>query len=863
MSSAAGDVRPYSVFVSYARRDDVGGWVTELVAALRREFETSDGQELRVFFDRSDITTPEEWKSKLSYALRQAPVMVACTSKNYFASQPCLWEFQGHEGRRRPGSKGSEELPPGLVPVFLEDVELEEPDEAHERWYAQVHRMQATDDLRGMFSREPGSVDRERLAGVVKRLAEQLRERWREIKSWERIDSNVGQGTWRFVGRQEELSRLDEVLVDNTSVGVVTAVEGFGGIGKTELVRYYSQQKKGYFAAGTWLLPAEGAREMLPLLARLAHDLPGFVVPEDARGNPEEAGRCVREELRRRSRDGQHVLLILDNVDQVSLLGAEQLGELPHGREFHVAATTRLGVQDLPDLPQLAHVPIGGLDVWESVGLLRALQPVRKGDDLPDFASEDEEQAAHELAELLGGFTLAVEQAGVYLLSNQNVTVREYLEHLRKHGALAGDELTESGTREQAAILHKQKLLGVILGDTLKSLDESCPGSVEVLKLAAAMPSDMIPWPWLEALARDVVPEVFEASRQHLKGRWDQIRGVLEGRRLIEEGTYPGITGRMHRLVAEHLNQGNGALLEGIDEYVMARADHVQSDFSSPSNRWEVDALLDALARPLAFRPERFGEIPNFFAEAAAHVTDARPGALVEAVVEALPRDSGRIRVAALLALRDLVGQVDPGRALGLAEEALEIAQVLVGEQPGSLEARRDLTVSLNRVGDLVAHSDPGRALGLAEESLEVARVLVGEQPQSLQARRDLTASLDRVVDLVAHSDPGRALGLAEESLEVARVLAEAQPGNTQVLWDLGVAAARMALLVPDSPELGSRWREAAVSFRAALEIRPDHPRLGWMSWDSARRYAETGPSDRDEWLAYAAELAERFGLAN
>ncbi|RRD47629.1 toll/interleukin-1 receptor domain-containing protein [Arachnia propionica] len=719
--------RPYSVFVSYARLDDVGGWVTELVAALRREFETSDGQELRVFFDRSDITTLEEWKSKLSYALRQAPVVLACTSENYFASGPCLWEFQGYEGRHR---SGSDELPSGLVPVFLEDVDLEEPDEAHERWYEQVHRMQAT-DLRGMFSREPGSVDHEKLAEVAKGLAEQLRDRWREVKSWERIDSNVGQGTWRFVGRQEELSQLDEVLVDNTSVGVVTAVEGFGGIGKTELVRYYSQQKKGYFAAGTWLLPAEGAKEMLPLLARLATDLPSFMVPEEAKGNPEEAGRCVREELRRRSRDGQHVLLILDNVDQVSLLGAEQLGELPHGREFHVAATTRLGVQDLPDLPQqLAHVPIGGLDVWESVGLLRALQPVRT-DDLPDFASADEEQAAHELAELLGGFTLAVEQAGVYLLSNQNVSVREYLEHLRKHGALAGDELTKAGTREQAAILHKQKLLGVILDDMLTSLRESCPGSAEVLHLAAAMPPEMIPWPWLEDLAREIMPEVFEATRTHLKGRWDRIRGILEGRRLIEEGTYPGVTGRMHRLVAEHLNQGNGALLEGIDEYVMARADHVQSDFSSPSNRWEVDALLDALARPLAIRPERFGEIPNFFAHvAAAYVTDARPVVLVEAVVNTLPCESSRTKVMASSVLRDLVWHVDPGRALRLAEESLEVARVLVAEQPESLEARRDLSVSLNKVGDLIGHVDPGRALVLAEEALELRRVLVAEAGQ-------------------------------------------------------------------------------------------------------------------------------------
>lgn len=99
MSSRARDDRPYSVFVSYSRRDDVGGWVTELVAALRREFERSGDRDFRVFFDRSDIRARDEWEAKLRWALREAPVVVVCTSREYFASDPCLWEFLEHEGK--------------------------------------------------------------------------------------------------------------------------------------------------------------------------------------------------------------------------------------------------------------------------------------------------------------------------------------------------------------------------------------------------------------------------------------------------------------------------------------------------------------------------------------------------------------------------------------------------------------------------------------------------------------------------------------------------------------------------------------------------------------------------------------------
>ncbi|RRD47630.1 hypothetical protein, partial [Arachnia propionica] len=84
--------------------------------------------------------------------------------------------------------------------------------------------------------------------------------------------------------------------------------------------------------------------------------------------------------------------------------------------------------------------------------------------------------------------------------------------------------------------------------------------------------------------------------------------------------------------------------------------------------------------------------------------------------------------------------------------------------------------MSLNRVVDLVGHVDPGRALRLAEEALDLARVLVAEQPDSLRARGDLTASLNTVVDLIGHVDPGRALVLAEEALELRRVLVAEQP---------------------------------------------------------------------------------------
>ena len=115
---------------------------------------------------------------------------------------------------------------------------------------------------------------------------------------------------------------------------------------------------------------------------------------------------------------------------------------------------------------------------------------------------------------------------------------------------------------------------------------------------------------------------------------------------------------------------------------------------------------------------------------------------------------------------------------------------------------------------------------------------------------------------MLENSDPGQALKLYRESLGIRRERAARLPGNLQALWDLGVATARLAQLLPTKdPERIPLWREAAISFRDALAIQPENKELARMSYYAALYYADCDPDDRDEWLAYAAELAERFGF--
>ena len=941
--------RRYSVFVSYSRRDDAVGWVEQLVEALRREAREVLDDGFEVFFDRHDLRTREEWRTQLAWAVRESEVLMACVSTPYFESDFCLWEFQEYEVKPTGPDTGE-----GLVSVLLEDTsEQDQPDQEHRAWHARVTEMQGQ-DLKDVFTRDAaptleGAEDR------IRDLGDDLYQQRQNRRRWEGGVGNLARGTSRFVGRHQELSRLGAVLASSSTIGVVTAVRGLGGIGKTELVRHYGNQHRGHYAGGIWQIPAEGAREMLPLLARLAPDLPGLLLPEEVQGNPELTGRHVLMELRRRATIGGHVLLILDNVSEPALLTDPQVGVLPQDSDMHVAVTTRLGTEDFAGSSRLKQIHLQGLSIRESVSLLQAFQPSSSGGHRADFRSEDDRAAAEELAELLDGFTLAVEQAGVYLSTHPEDTVRDYLNHLRSQNLTASDTMLDDDSKTR--IEHREKLLSVILDQSLTDLEHTLPGSLQVLRLAAAMPPDTIPWPWLEELTKRTNPEVFEPTPQFLKGRWTRIRRTLEGRDLITEGRHPGTTGRMHRLIADHIKTHNPPETDLVDEFITHRARKLGADFTQAPELWEIDSITDALPDILTRKLELLKHVANFVCLVALrYVTDTRIAvmlqdlnqqvsgthnrtsfivhtllgdtlrntdpaqaresyqrslAIARHLVEIWPEDL-QARQDLTVALNNVAGVLkygDPGQALKIYEESLDIRRELAAELSGDFQARRGLGIALNNVAGVLKYSDPGQALKIYEESLDIRRELAAELSGDFQARRGLGIALNNVAGVLKYSDPGQALKIYEESLDISqelaaelsgdfqacrdlainlidiagvlkcsdpgqtlkvyeeslgisRELAAQLPGNLQALWDLGVAAARLAQLLPTKdPERIPLWREAAISFRDALAIQPEHRELGRMSYQAALDYADCDPDDRDEWLAYAAELAERFGF--
>jgi hypothetical protein len=93
-------------------------------------------------------------------------------------------------------------------------------------------------------------------------------------KSNQPIPSNMRQGSKNFVGREEELAEIHAKLQEGHGV-IVCAVEGMGGVGKTELALQYATRYQQEYVARYWLSLREmGLAQAVVTMASPYLDLP-------------------------------------------------------------------------------------------------------------------------------------------------------------------------------------------------------------------------------------------------------------------------------------------------------------------------------------------------------------------------------------------------------------------------------------------------------------------------------------------------------------------------------------------------------------------------------------------------------------
>ena len=219
----------------------------------------------------------------------------------------------------------------------------------------------------------------------------------------------ISSSTDKFVGRERDLENLNQQLQRNNQV-VIAAVEGMGGVGKTELAIQYSLlnlQLDTYPGGICWIRAREQDIGLqIVNFARTDLDLN----PPDDLELPDRVRWCWK-----RWREG-NTLIVLDDVKDYSDIKPYLP---PQPSQFKVLITTRLKL----DLPSSLYLEV--LSELDALELLSQLVGAKKVDQEFDTAKE--------LCQRLGYLPLALQLVGRYA-KKRGISLSEELRRLEDKG---------------------------------------------------------------------------------------------------------------------------------------------------------------------------------------------------------------------------------------------------------------------------------------------------------------------------------------------------------------------------------------------------------------------------------------------
>ena len=348
---------------------------------------------------------------------------------------------------------------------------------------------------------------------------------WKSLQPKE-IPNNVPRsGVAKFIGREPELEQLHGQLQQGNLVSI-SAVEGMGGVGKTELAIQYAHKYASFYTGGIcWLF----AREF-----NIATQVIGFAqsrlnlkIPEGLE-LVDQVAFCWRN-----WREGE-TLLILDDVVHYSRDVEPYLPPAVSNR-FKVVMTTRLTFG-----PPIKSLSLDVLSPEQSLELLTVL--------IGEERVQEELEIAKTLCQWLEYLPLGIELVGRYLLKRTDVSLSTLLFRLQekakkrqgiKHDALQRDEATATSTARRGAEAAFEL--------SWDELEENSQHLGKLLSLFAPAP---IPWYLAESVEQKYC-ENSDESKEFDVEEFEKARTKLLDLHLVQLSQQKEQIYRLHSLIRE------------------------------------------------------------------------------------------------------------------------------------------------------------------------------------------------------------------------------------------------------------------------------------------------------------------------
>jgi len=847
------DLLDFALFISYSRDDNRQGQISEIVARIQNEYrEFTGGGELRILFDKREFAGMDDWRQNTLDAIRSSRLLLVCLSPNYLQSEYCSWELNQYLRHKAAHAPVTENI------VYFVEIPAYSDKGFEQRAAGWVAELQLSEhfEFRPWFDEGAADLKEEAVKDLLDNSEAQTQEEISRIRPLIETKGNVDRRNDHFVGRTTELSRLREMVAFGKT-GLLTVINGPEGIGKTALAVEYGHLFAHEYEGGCWQVSCGGREDLRVALASLVgvNNL-DFSFTEEEKRDLDLGLERVLSELKPRadSTKPNRVLLLLDNVDQPKLLEPDQMRRLPRVEWLRIIATTRLDEYELfGKQKDRAFVTLNGLPEGEAVALIERYQPGGT------FSDEMTRAAALDIVQLLGGFTLALEHAAVFLGQfASRLNCISFRDHLRREGLTNLEEVDCEKFDDGSSYF--KKCLSSTLRPTLEQLDEA---ERLTLIFASLLPADHVALPWLRELVTQAFPELGENPSLGSSGRWLGLLQRLFSLRLLQT-TAERYEARMHRLVQEAVQLDTGAKIGAARErallaHVKARSEFLWEGWVRHEYRWELVPLIAAAWQLLErsdnqgvyLANQAFGPLRNLgnFAEAepllrrALALDEKRFGLNHPNVatclnnLAALLHDTNRLKEAEILYRRALAideqsfGSNDPKiatclnnlalllKASGRLREAEPLYRraLAVDEQSFGPDHPRVAT-HLNNLAQLLQATDrPDEAEAFYRRALIIDQEVLGPNHPRVASHLNNLAQLLQAIDRLEEAEPlyRHALAIDEQSFG---------PEHPRVATHLNNLASLL--------KATDRLEEAEQLYRRALGIDErsfgwDHPNVG------------------------------------